>query len=184
MYEHLNQLSTFSKKVAIPCQANCKFTKEITPSQEDNEIRIPLTTEPSKYLITKSALFSHTSMPCYKSSCKGEVTFNAWEFEKGKEPLYLVVRNCGALNGPEDFMNLPKEISIQGQKYQMGMLNMFDRHMTHFKSLHYVQNQFLFYDGQNKTKKKFRRAFPSDFKQETIYLEHVLYVKMVDNKSI
>ena len=99
-------------------------------------------------------------------------------------PLYLVVRNQGSLNGPEDFLNFPKEINLSGQPYQLGMLSLFDRSKEHFTSLHHVNNEFVFYDGLTTSKKKFRRAMPSDYMQDTIFLDHVLYVKTFNKKII
>ena len=60
-------------------------------------------------------------------------------FEKGKEPLYLVVRHYGAMNEREDFLDFPREIKISHQKYQLGMINLFDAGRQHFTSIHSVE---------------------------------------------
>ena len=51
-------------------------------------------------------------------------------------------------------------------------------------TVHYVNGQFVYYDGLNTPKKKFRTAFPTDFKQETLYVDHILYVKIFNNAKI
>ena len=79
---------------------------------------------------------------------------------------------------------LDKEVAIDGVRYQLGMVNLWDKHKNHFVSLHWVQNEFLFYDGMNKSKRKIRRAYPTDYKQETIYTDHILYVRIFNNKGI
>ena len=185
-YDHLNShLSTFTKEVAIPCKGKCNYTKEITPAQQVGEVTINLTTRPAEFFVSKSLVFANTEIECYHSGCKGKVTFKPIQIEKGTDPLYVVVRNLGALNGPEDFTRLPKQISISGQQFQLGMITMWDKAREHFTSLHLVENQFVYYDGQNKKlKKKFRRVFPSDYNHETIYADHVLYVKMINGKKI
>ena len=98
--------------------------------------------------------------------------------------MHLVVRNQGSLNGPEDYLEMPKIIRVAGQDYQLGMLTMFDRCKCHFTSMHYVDEQFVYYDGRLPSKRKFRRTLPSDYKQSNIYLDHALYVRLLDNKQI
>ena len=99
-------------------------------------------------------------------------------------PLYLVARNSGSLAGPEAFKEMPKTLRISGQKYQLGMLIMFDSARQHFTSLHYINQEFVYYDGLMCSKKKFRRPLPTDYKQENIVMDHALYVKTINNKEI
>ena len=124
------------------------------------EALIGLTTNPEEYLFKKSTLYSSTKEPCtetpFGDTCKGTVTFGPMEIAgwTSKEiPLYLVVRNQASFNGPEDFLNFPKEINLSGQPYQLGMLSLFDRSKEHFTSLHHVNNEFVFYDGTTTSKK-------------------------------
>jgi hypothetical protein len=173
--EHLPQ---FTLNIQQPCNGQCSFTQEATNPKKLTEVPLLLTTRPIEYLLTDSPMFSPTKDACHHQGCKGETTFGPLQITSDESPLLIVVRNEGALNGPEDFQEMPKEVCISGTNYQLGMINMWDRSRGHYTSLHYIDHQFVYYDGMNKTKKKFRRAFPTDFKQETIYVDHVLYVKV------
>ena len=185
LYNFLDEeLSKFTKKVGIPCKGQCDFTKEVTEPQRNGVCHILLTTRPNDYLLTESPLHSQTQEDCHKPGCKGVVTYNPLEIEKGSDVLYLVVKNEGALNGPEDFTSMEKIINISGQDFELGMINMWDKTKSHYTSLHYVNGQFVFYDGINCQKKKFRTAFPSDFKQETLFVDHILCVKMFQHTRI
>ena len=95
-----------------------------------------------------------------------------------------MARNAASLAGPEAFMGMPKTVKISGQQYQLGMLTLFDNDRQHFTSLHYVNDEFVYYDGVMASKKKFRRPLPTDYKQEHIIMDHALYVKTIFNKEI
>ena len=156
---------------------------------ETHEAYIALTTRPIDYFNTQSSVNASEERPCdnygVDSTCKGVITYDKLSTQAGRgTPMHLVVRNQGALNGPEDFLDMPKRIKVAGHDYQLGMLTMFDRYKRHFTSMHYVDEQFVYYDGRLPSKRKFRRALPSDYKQSNIYLDHVLYVRLVDNKPI
>ena len=191
-YDYLNEpLGKFTRLVETPCRGECSVSKKKgTKSLDATESLIGLTTNPQEYLLKKSTLYSYTKEPCtetpFGDTCKGTVEFAPMTLSwTSKEvPLYLVVRNQASLNGPEDFLNFPKEINVSGQPYQLGMLSLFDRSKEHFTSLHHVNNEFVFYDGMTTSKKKFRRAMPSDYMQDTIFLDHVLYVKTFNKKMI
>ena len=135
-------------------------------------------------MLHKSPLLSQTEESCHKPGCKGVVTFNPLQIEKNTDVLYLVVKNEGALNGPEDFTSMQKIITIAGQDFQLGMITMWDRTKSHYTYTYYVNGQFIYYDGRNCQKKKFRTAFPTDFKQEKIFVDHILYVKLFEKKGI
>ena len=187
LYNILDEnLPQFRQNIKQPCNGQCTVTKEPTEPIAVNEVPILLTTRPRQHLLNDSPLFAEHKVDCHHQGCKGQTTFGPMEIPSGeRDPLYLVVRNHGALNGPEDFKeDLPKHVIISGTKYQLGMINMWDKSRGHYTSLHNVDDSFVYYDGMSKTKKKFRRAFPTDYKQETIYVDHVLYVKMCNNKKI
>ena len=115
----------------------------------------------------------------FEGNCRGTLTFGAMEITEGKEPpMYLAARNQRLLNGSEAFLNFHKEIKLSGQTYQLGMLSIYERSRLHFTSLHHVNNKFVYYDRTITSKKKLRRAtMPADYMQDTIYLDHALYVK-------
>ena len=187
LYAYLNkELCPFVKKLKGPCKGECSIVKNPTnnPDYIDTpEAYICLTTRPVDYFSTKSSVNATEERPCdnygVDSTCKGVITYDQISTPDKKYPLYLVVRNQGALNGPEDFLDMPKSIAISGTLYQLGMLCMFDLYKNHFTSLHYVDKQYVYYDGALTTRRKFRRAFPSDYKQINIYLDHALYVRVL-----
>ena len=81
----------------------------------------------NKYFFKKYTLYPSTKENCCQTPiegpCRGTITFGAMEIEDGKEPpLYLVARNQRVLNGPEAFLNVPKEINVSGQPNQLGVL--------------------------------------------------------------
>ena len=120
-YEYLNEiLGKFVRKVENPCTGECRLSKTpVTKNMDATEALIGLTTNQEEYLLKKSIIYSSTKEPCSKTpfegTCKGTVTFGAMEIEDGKEPpLYIVARNQASLNGPEAFINFPKEINVSG----------------------------------------------------------------------
>ena len=191
-YDYLNpKLSTFVKRPISVCSGSCTVTAQTAKTIEVHETRIPLTTRPVHYFKKESDLYHTSTEECSNNkqyeegACRGLVDYGTLEIPPGKTPpLYLVARNSGALNGPEDFLQLPKVIQISDEQYQLGMLTLFDRDRGHFTSLHNVENEFVYYDGISNTKNKFRRALPSDYKQEDIYMDHALYVRTFNNKKI
>jgi hypothetical protein len=52
------------------------------------------------------------------------------------ELLYTVF-----FNGPEDSKGLPKDVSVSGPNYLLGMINMWDKIPGHYTSLHYVDKK-------------------------------------------
>ena len=190
LYAYINkEMCQFVKKLQGPCKGECSIVD--TPKNNPEFIHTPeayisLTTRPVDYFNTKSSVNASEERPCdnvgVDACCKGVLTYDKISIPDKKYPLYLVVRNQGALNGPEDFFDMPKRIAITGIVYQLGMLNMFDRYNNHFTSLHYVDKQFVYYDGAMTSKRKFKRALPSHYKQVNIYLDHVLYVRVLGNE--
>ena len=125
MYNFLDEhFSQFTKTVGILCNGQCAFTKEVTEPQRNGVCPILLTTRPNDYLLHKSPFLSQTEESCSKPGCKGVVTFNPLQIEKNTDVLYLVVKNEGALNVPEDFTSMQKIITISGQDFQLGMITM------------------------------------------------------------
>ena len=176
LYAYLDKdLSPFVRNQKAPCSGECsavKKTKNNPNFIETPEVNIALTTRPVDYFNTKSYIYATEELPCTNSgidrSCKGVVTYDQISTPANHRATHLVVRAHGALNGPEDFLKMPRSIKVSGTEYQLGMINMFDRYRNHFTSLHFVENQFVYYDGKVSSKRKFRRALPSDYKQNNI----------------
>ena len=180
-YDYVNKpLSTFVRKLKTPCtmyHVPCTITKAITEPIEAHEARMDL-----------SEVLASTPQDCHRTgiaagySCKGKNLYGPLEIPDVRNPpLYLVARNTSSLNGPKSFWDMPKTLRISGQQYQLGMLTMFDRPKAHFTSLHWVNGEFIYYDGLMASKKKFRRPLTTDYKQE---IDHALYVKTVYNKTL
>ena len=88
-----------------------------------------VTHKPADDITTKAPIFSNTKIERSKYGCKGYITYAPLSIAKDKKfPLYMVVRNQGAINRPEDLMALDKEVAIDGVKYQLGMVNLWDKH--------------------------------------------------------
>lgn len=84
-----------------------------------------------------------------------------------KPPLYLVARNHASLAGPEAFKDMPKSIEISGQHYQLGMITMYDNSRQHFTSLHYVNKEFVYYDGLMSSKKNSEDLYQKTTRKKT-----------------
>ena len=145
LYAYLNkELCPFVRKLKAPCKGECSIvTKDKNNPDffETPETYISLTTRPIDYFNTQSSVNASEERPCdnygVDSTCKGVITYDKLSTQAGRgTPMHLVVRNQGALNGPEDVLDMPKRIKVAGHDYQLGMLNMFDRYKRHFTSMH------------------------------------------------
>jgi hypothetical protein len=108
----------------------------------------------------------------------------AKEYAQGK-PLWIRVVNEGYLQGAKAFLDCEKEIVISGDKYQLGCLVLFDKDRQHFTSLHNINNEFIHYDGMwNKTGSHHRMVVKTDYIGPNIIVDHMLYVRTIDDESI
>jgi hypothetical protein len=117
-----------------PFDDECTITKAITKPMEILEAEIKLTTSPVKYFTIDNV------------SCKEKTTHGSMKIQDEKIPLFISwLKNTGSLTGPEDFKDIPRTFRISGQKFQLGMLTMFDKAKLHFTSSHHVNQEFVYY---------------------------------------
>jgi hypothetical protein len=70
----------------------------------------------------------------------------------------------------ESFMTLPKSISIGGRRFKLGYINLHSA--DHFTSLHYLQDNWFYYDGM-KLEGKLQPATRSTWRNKTV--DHTVY---------
>ena len=84
-------------------------------------------------------------------------------------PLYITFNNGSAGNDPEDLLEAPDTITIDGLEYDKGMMVVRDappNQIPHFTSLHKRGNFWVHYDGMiepTEVNKRFRRSVPQDY---------------------
>jgi hypothetical protein len=176
-YKYLGDLEEFLVMDQQPCNTCGDQT-----ARSEHFVSIKLTTTPADYLVYETPLFTGNQVPCDKPHCTGT---KSQEVNAEAKPLWIRVVNEGSLQGPEAFLDCEKDIVISGHRYQLGCIVLYDRDRRHFTSLHYINNEFIYYDGLWKTTgSHLRRVAKTDYIGPNTVVDHMLYVRTIDGQSI
>jgi hypothetical protein len=141
-YEQLQDLGEFFVKDIEKCSQCSTQT-----NHKKNEIYITLTTELLQNFL-ESQVFQDVRTPCQVDGCQGQVLQTKLQIPKDfAKPLWLVVKNVGSLQGPEAFLDFPKYLTISNERFQLGIIVLYDGIRNHFTSLHNIAESWMFYDG-------------------------------------
>ena len=187
----LPDLSEFEMKALNACpDCHCQDKKFV------NSINIPVTTDPLKYIQQESEIFNNTEAECINTAflkCPRNHLQSKLHISKEKKPLWLVIKNSGSLQGPDFFFNLPKEVKIDDEIFQLSSIVIHDDAKSHYTSLQHVDGNFIFYDGlmgqtsdlpQKKEKKDtyHRIISKGDYIGQRINVDHVLYLRTINGE--
>ncbi len=98
-------------------------------------------------------------------------------------PQYIAFNNASASNPPEDLLDAPDTIIIDGLEYDKGMIVVRDappNQIPHFTSLHKRGDFWVHYDGliePTQVNKRFRRSVPKVLITSTFY-KHLFCTKV------
>ena len=183
LFQYVEELGTWYVEDLEKC-SHCDYQNPYL--NEENEIRIPFTTNPVAHFKYESSACQVIDSPCEQTHCTGTVTKSTIMFKEGTEkPLWLKVQNQGSLVGPEKFLDMPQEVCVGDETYQLGSIVLFNEDSNHFTSLQAVNGEFIFYDGLWKQKGKHHRMLAkTDYIGPNICVDHVLYVRCFNNETI
>ena len=94
-------------------------------------------------------------------------------------------KNSGSLEGPERFFDFKKELNIEGEKYQLGCMVLYDGYEDHFTSMHRVNGEWVYYDGAIKGKgARHRIPTKGDYIRTHIVVDHLMYVRCIEGEEV
>ena len=182
-YEPLQDFGEFVVEDLVKCSQCNTQTKH-----KKNEIYITLTTDPLKNFLD-SQVFKNVKTTCRMDGCQGELIQTKLKIPKDvPAPLWLIVKNSGSLQGPEAFLDFPKYLGIGAERFQLGVIVLFDELRTHFTSLHNIAESWMFYDGLLSNKKPrtalHRIVSKGDYIASHTTVDHLLYVRCIEGEEI
>ena len=192
-FARLDKLGTFQVEDLESCpQCSAKGERSLTG------ITIPLTTEPKEYLLNETQAFGSTEVCCVNldvMNCKGVQMQSMIQMTKDEQPLWLMVRNSGSLQGPEKFLDFPKELKVSAEKFQLASISLYDDVRKHFTNLMHVNGEFFYYDGMlgmknelpqrsGKKDSRLRVVSKGDYMGNQITVDHVLYLRCIGGEEI